>query len=417
MSGWSQWVLRMRSPATWCAICLLALGAQQLSAEPSSEHDDARIHERLLVLDTHLDTPHHFPRPGWDIGERHSYVTDLSQVDCPRMLDGGLDGGFWAIYTPQGPLTPEGYARARDYALHELVQIREVVARNSGRFSLAATASDARRIEQLGRLIVYQSMENAYPIGTDLSLLDTFHALGVRMLGPVHSAANQFADSATAPPKWHGLSPLGMQLVQRANQLGVVLDASHASDAAFDQMLQLSRTPIVLSHSGLKAILDHPRNIDDVRLRRLAASGGVLQVAAVSHFLVDTPAQPQLASIREEMNEKLRTYTAAQAAQLAIRAHRAMAEGPVRRAKFDDFMRSVLRAIQVAGVDHVGIGADWDGGAGLDGFEDVSDLPKVTAALRRAGYEEADIAKIMGGNVLRVLERTQQYAARQRNAN
>lgn len=398
----------MRS--AWLVIASQLMATGCALADAATPRATRELHERTLVLDTHLDTPYHFDRPGWDILDRHSYATDLSQVDYPRMRDGGLDGGFWVIYTPHGPLTPEGYVDARAHALRKVVQIREMLARHSDQFALALRAADARRLTAAGKRIVYISMENGYPLGTDLTLLDVFHALGVRLIGPVHSGANQLADSATASPQWQGLSPLGRRLVERANELGMVLDASHASDAAFDQMLELSKTPIVLSHSGLDTIVDHPRNIDDQRLRRLAASGGVIQMAAASDFLVRTPAVKQLESLQVELEAKLQFYTGAEAADLAARMRKVALHNRVPRASFDDFMRSLLHAIEIAGIDHVGIGADWDGGGGVAGLEDVADLPKITAALWQAGYSEHDIAKVMSGNILRVLDAAEGYA-------
>jgi membrane dipeptidase len=368
----------------------------------------------ILTLDTHLDTPYQSGRPGWSILDRHTYEDDLSQVDYPRMLEGGLDGGFWVIYTAQGPLTAQGYAAARDAALLRAVQIREMVAHNSDRFALALTAEDASRIVAAHKVVVYQSIENSYPLGRDLTLLDTFFKLGVRMIGPVHSQSNQFADSATSAAKWGGLSPLGRQLVERANELGIILDASHASDAAFDQMLSLSRTPVVLSHSGVRALLDHPRNIDDARLRRLAAAGGVVQVAAASDFIVRTEPDAAREALEAELEERLPTYTGAQAADLAARIRRIEAAHHIPRADFEGFVRQVLHAISVAGIDHVGIGADWDGGGGVTGFNDVADLPKLLKRLRQAGYSDADISKVMSGNILRVLGQVQEYATHAR---
>ena len=252
------------------------------------------VHEQLLTLDTHLDTPGNFA-PDWDIMQRHVYAEDLSQVDFPRMQQGGLDGGFWAIYTPQGPRTPEGNRSARSAALQTAVVIREMVARNHDQFELALRADDAAAIALRGKRVVYLSIENSYPLGQDISLLQDFYALGVRMLGPVHFLNNDLADSSTDPKgkEWNGLSPLGKQLVAEANRLGVVLDASHASDDVFDQLLALSKTPIMLTHSGCKAVFDHPRNLDDERLRKLAAAGGVIQINSLSDYLIASPPNPE----------------------------------------------------------------------------------------------------------------------------
>ncbi len=178
---------------TLVAIALLMAAPDAIGAEATA------IHQRILTLDSHLDTPMSFGRPGWNMMENHTYADDLSQVDYPRMVRGGLDGGFFAIYTGQGPRTPEGYAAARDAALKRAVEIREMVARNTGYFELATSADDAPRIVAARKRIVYQSMENAYPIGKDLTLLKTFRDLGVSMIGPVHFSNNDLADSATDP--------------------------------------------------------------------------------------------------------------------------------------------------------------------------------------------------------------------------
>jgi len=389
-------------------LLLALLPACAFAAQGPVTEGARELHDRLMVLDSHLDTPALFARPGWSILERHSAAEDQSQVDLPRMIEGGLDGGFWVIYTPQGPLSPEGYAAARDAALLRAVQIREMAARHADSFSLAVRAADAEAAVAEGKRVVFKSIENAYPLGEDTSLLSTFYTLGVRMVGPVHFANNQFADSSTDPsgPTWNGLSPLGRRLVAEANRLGMILDASHASDQVLDQLLELSAAPIILSHTGVKAIYDHPRNIDDDRLRALAARGGVIQINAFSAYMIDTPPNPQRADALRTLNDRYGPRNALSAEALSA-YHRERAEiearYPVPRATFEDFMAHLLHALEVAGVDHVGVGADWDGGGGLVGFEDVTALPQVTAGLLRAGYSDQDIAKIWGGNMMRVL--------------
>ncbi len=378
-------------------------GHAAAAIEPTAA--ERALHERLLTLDSHLDTPSNFGRAGWDIRERHSLRGDLTQVDLPRMEEGGLDGGFWVVYTPQGALNPEAYAAARDAALLRTMRIREMVAANRDCFELALDAGDARRIAAAGRRVVFLSLENSYPLGEDLSLLETFHRLGLRMAGPVHSRNNQFADSATEIPRWQGLSPLGRRWVEEMNRLGMVIDASHASDTAFDQLLELSRAPIVLSHTGPKAIFDFPRNLDDERIRRLAAQGGVIQLNSL--FLVPRTEDPAVLAILKR-RENIEQLGVAEQAALMADVQRLPSFEVSPGADFALFMKALLHLIEVAGVDHVGIGADWDGGGGVAGLEDVAALPKVTAALLRAGYSEADVAKIWSGNLLRVLEQVRQ---------
>jgi membrane dipeptidase len=391
--------------------------ARALAGSQASRAAHARtIHEQLLCLDSHLDTPLSFMRPGWDMMKRHSVDADFSQVDYPRMVEGGLDGGFFAIYTPQGPLTPEGMMAARDAALVRAAKIREMVARNSSHFELAFVPSDAPRIAANRKRIVFQSIENSYPLANDVTLLRSFYALGVRMAGPVHFANNQLGDSATDPKgkSWNGLSPMGHDFVALANELGIILDASHSSDDVFDQMLAQSKVPIILSHSGCRSVHDHPRNIDDDRLTKLAGAGGVIQINSFNAYLVTVP--PNAARDKEEaaIFASLRTLSmlspaeAAKAiANVATQMRAVNQKYPVPRATFDDYIAHMLHALKLVGPDHVGVGADWDGGGGVVGMEDCASNWKITARLLQEGYKVADLQKIWSGNVLRLMQTVQ----------
>jgi membrane dipeptidase len=393
---------------------LMPLAALALIAAPAAAQDnvgaaDRHLHEQMLVLDTHLDTPVVFEREGWDFTDWHNYAWDNSQVDIPRMEAGGLDGGFFVIYTAQKGLDPAAMNKARDDALMRAVAIQRVVAANPDKLGFATSAADAERVHKEGKRIVFQSIENSYPLGNDVSLLQYYYRLGVRMAGPVHSKNNQFADSTTDTPKWNGFSPLGRQWVAEMNRLGMIIDGSHSSDAVFDQMLELSKAPIVLSHSGPRAIFNHKRNIDDDRMRRLAKAGGVMFVNSV--FLVQHDNSEERDAIVDRQ-EQWGTLSAAERRKLLADKAALDAKRRYTTADFDLFMRSLLHSIAVMGVDHVGLGADWDGGGGVIGMEDVASLPKITARLRKEGLSEADIAKIMGGNLLRVLGQVERAAAK-----
>jgi membrane dipeptidase len=393
-------------PAFLAALTLgLAIPA---SAQQAVSPGDRELHERLLTLDTHLDTPSVFERPNWNFDEWHNVQWDNSQVDIPRMEQGGLDGGFFVIYTAQGPLTAEGFAAARNAALMRAVAIQRVVAANADKLAFATTAADADRLHREGRRIVYQSIENSYPLGTDLSLLGLFHRLGVRMASPVHNGSNQFSDSARGDPIHRGLSPLGRQWVSEMNRLGMVVDGSHASDAAIEQMIALSKTPLVLSHHGPDAIHDSPRNIPDALMRRLARAGGVMQMNTL--FLRQTTSADCRDAI-EAGQERWEVLTGAERQRLL--ADKAACPG-LEWANLDLFMRALLHAVRVMGVDHVGIGADWDGGGGLTDMPDISGLAAITARLRQAGFSEADIEKIWSGNVLRLMRQAEAQAAKAR---
>lgn len=395
------------------AVCLMfGLSASAANAAQAISEDAKRLHESALVLDTHLDTPANFSRPGWRIADSHEQDADLAQVDLPRMKTGGLDGGFWVIYTGQGTRDPAGNRDARDHALERMVAIHKMLAANAADFQLALTADDAERIAAEGKRVVFISMENASPLASDPTLLSAYHRLGLRMLGIVHVLNNDFGDSSTDAkgPEWGGLSPEGQALVKEANRLGIVLDVSHASDAVFDQVLELSQAPIVLSHTSADAIYDHPRNIDDTRIRKLAAKGGVIHVNAYGGYLIDVPKIPAREQALSALSEKYGSESRLGPEQIPFYLRERQAidrQYPVPRATLDDYMRHLLHILKVAGPEHVGIGADWDGGGGVVGLEDVSALPEITQRLRQAGYTEQDIRNIWGGNVLRVLRAVQ----------
>ena len=389
------------------------------SAAPPKVGARARaVHERVLTLDTHLDTPASLAIDGWSIAQEHDVHVDFTQVDVPRMVKGGLDGGFWAIYTPQGPLDRAGLDHARDFALLRGMAIREMAIADPRRFTLATRASEAAPIAATGRRVVFMSMENAYPLGVDTSLLRTFHAMGVRMVGFAHFLNNQFADSSTDPKgeRWGGLSPLGIQLLTEMNRLGIIADASHSSDKVLDDMLRLSKAPIILSHSGCKAVYDHPRNIDDDHLRALAAKGGVIQMNSYGTYLKAIKTSPERAAALKALAAERKPGPMSQAQRVAYLAKRAEIDRlypDSDRATFEDFRAQLLHALKVAGVDHVGIGMDWDGGGGVIGLEDVTGSPKITQALIDAGYSDSDIAKIWSGNVLRVMAEVEAVARRE----
>jgi membrane dipeptidase len=370
--------------------------------------NDAKNHDDMLTLDSHLDTPLVLDREGFDITNRHDWMQDYAQVDLPRMKEGGLDGGFWVIYTAQGPLTEEGYAKALAHARQRSLVIDDMFTKLSDDFALALQADEAARIASSGKRVVYKSIENAYPLGKNIDLLDEFYAAGVRMVGLVHSRNNQFADSSTdkAGQIWGGLSPLGKALIKRANKLGMIVDLSHAHDVALAQAIALSTTPIILSHSGAAHLYEHPRNVPDDLLKKLAQSGGVIQINSLSGYLRDLNTDPR------RLPEFIGLYRKYQNApggmrenhQAFIADRRALDEKyPPDYAELSDVMDHIFHALALMGPDHVGIGLDWDGGGGVNGLQDVSDLPKITDALRAADVSTQTIENIWSGNMLRLL--------------
>ncbi|MEL7042457.1 MAG: membrane dipeptidase [Pseudomonadota bacterium] len=376
----------------------------QSSTDPT---DPAALHDTLLTLDAHLDTPALFHRASYDFSARGSFADDRTNVDLPRLQEGQLDGGFWVIYTAPGPLNEAAYIAARTSAILRQMSIREMASKYAESVELAFAADDAERIHADGKIVVFQSMENAYPLGEDISLLEVFYVGGLRMLGLVHFESNQFADSSTDEPLHGGLSELGKELVREANRMGLIVDASHASDDALRDMMEVSSTPVILSHSGPDGVFEHARNVPDDLLIQLAESGGVVHVNAFGGYLEALEVSPERQaaldalnadfgmSIAEMSDEQLQAY---RMARMALDG-----EFPPPRSSFEKYLEHLFYTIDLVGIDHVGIGADWDGGGGVDGMAEVSDVPKITAALVEAGYSAEDIEKIWSGNVLRLL--------------
>ncbi len=390
-----------------CAYFPVASSAKTAATVPALTATET-VHQSIMVLDSHLDTPAYFHSAEYDFSKRGDFDVDGTHVDLPRMNEGGLDGGFWVIFTTQGPLDTASTNAARNIAILRQASIREFAAKYAADVELAFSAADAERINASGKKVVFQSMENSYPLASDLSLIETFYTGGLRMIAPVHFRNNQFADSATdVTPAFGGLSPLGEELVREANRLGLILDGSHASDDTVRDMLALSTTPIVLSHSGPKGVYDHPRNLPDDLLKAIAEDGGVIQVNAYGGYLEALTATPERLAAIAAIEAKFGTDTSKMdpATLAAFReARKAMDKAtPPPRSTFEKFMEHLLYTLKLVGPDHVGIGADWDGGGGVDGMKDVADLPKVTAALLEAGYTEQDLAKIWGANLLRVM--------------
>ena len=373
--------------------------------------DSAALHRRLFTLDTHIDTPTaSLLQPDWDFGARHDRAGDGSQCDLPRMEAGGIDALVFAIYSTQGARTPPGLTAAHDRAWRAFARTREVIQQHAAQCGLALTAADGPRLKAEGRRALYLSIENSYSLGRDAGHVGKFYDLGLRMLGLTHMLNNDVADSSTDPrgPEWGGLSPFGREVVAECNRLGIVLDASHGSDATLVELLRLSAAPVVLSHSGCRAVCDHPRNVGDDLLRALAARGGVIQINALPVAVVSVREDGRTAALTGLLLKLADTVlTPAALAGAAGDWHRLESAFPNPPATLDDYLRHIEHAVRVAGIDHVGIGCDFDGGGGVAGLGDVSEYPHLTAALHARGWSEADLGKLWGGNTLRVLAQAQ----------
>jgi membrane dipeptidase len=370
--------------------------------------DPAALHERLFTIDTHIDTPTgSLMRDGWDFAQAHEFAADGSQCDLPRMQAGGIDALVFAIFSTQGARTPAGYAASHDQALRVFARTHEVIGRNAAQCGLALTAADGPRLKAAGRRALYLGIENSYALGRDAGNVAKFHGLGMRLLGLTHILNNDLADSSTDPrgAEWGGLGPFGREVVAECNRLGVVFDASHASDEALRELLKISKTPVILSHSGCRAVCDHPRNIGDDLLRAVAAQGGVIQINALPIAVVPTIEDGRTAALAEmqlKLGDTVLTPTALAAA--GADWHRFETAFPNPPVTMDDYVRHIEHVVRVAGLDHVGIGCDFDGGGGFPGLNSVADYPGLTRELLARGWSEAALANLWGGSTLRLLQ-------------
>ncbi|RKQ70716.1 membrane dipeptidase [Litorimonas taeanensis] len=383
------------------ALLLLAVSASACVAE--STRTASEIHDQTLTLDTHIDIPLTYMT---EINPAE--LTDL-QVDLPKLAEGKLDSGFWIVYTPQGDLTDEGYAQASEIAETRIAAITALTQTHSNNFELAKTAADVRRIVAAGKHAVLVGMENAYPLGESIESIPFWAERGVRYVGLTHFGHNQFGDSSNPNsqrdqgPKWNGLSPLGQDLVRALNDNGIMVDVSHTGKATMMQAADLSRTPIIASHSGVKAVADTERNLDDEQLLKIKAVNGVAQMVALGAYVKLPTAEQKAArdALDKEFGDRS-SWDQAKRNLYVLRRAEITAMAP--EANVSDFVDHIDHAVKVAGIDHVGIASDFDGGGGVEGWRDASETENVTAELVRRGYSEGDIAKIWGENLLRVME-------------
>ena len=368
----------------------------------------AEVHDRILTLDTHVDTGRGFGTPALDPGG----PTD-AQVDLPKMREGGLDAAFFIVYVGQGELTEEGYAEARAEAENKYEGIRLMLENHPDQVSLAVTADEVEEIAATGRRVALIGMENAYPLGPSIEDVPMWHERGVRYMSITHFGNNQFGTSSNPDltagddPVDRGLTDLGRQLVAELNDYGIMIDISHVGKETGLEALRMSRAPVMGSHSGVQAVYAHPRNFDDEQLRAIRDNGGVAQMVAFRGYV--QAMDEGLSAARNELMVELGLDTpegrANASAETITEARARMAEIATQYpdVTISDFVDHIDHAVEVAGIDHVGIASDFDGGGGVGGWDDATTTPAVTAELMRRGYSEEDIAKIWGLNVLRVM--------------
>ncbi|MHC1736527.1 MAG: dipeptidase [Ignavibacteriaceae bacterium] len=374
-----------------------------------------RIHSEIITLDTHTDTPLRIQRGNFDIGKRNNPYRSGSKLDFPRMREGGLDAVYFALYVGQGKRDEAGNNKAvRDIArLYSLVD--SVLFVHSDKVSLARSYEDFVSIKKEGKLSVALGIENGYALGNDLSLLDQYYKWGVRYITLCHSKNNDLCDSSTDPDgeEHGGLSEFGKKVVAKMNDLGILIDISHVSDKTVLDVLEISKTPVFASHSCAAYFNNISRNINDNLIKKIAQKGGVVQVCFFSGYLKQIQANPVRDSLMKNLRKKYSDFQnlTDSVSRLAEKEwYEIDSKYPGNLASVSDIVDHIDHIVKITGIDHVGIGTDFDGGGGVQGAFDVSEMKNITRELLKRGYSEQDIKKIWGDNYLRVLKEAQIYS-------
>ena len=434
---WKGSVRMLASAAMLASIAGIA-GAQQ-PTDPTLEAKARAIHDRVIALDTHVDIdPKNFTTAHPNYTDRLS-----TQVNLPKMIEGGLDAVFFSIYVGQGPLTADGYQRAYEADMEKFAAVHRLAEELApDKIEIAYRADDVAKISAKGKKVALMGVENAYGIGTDLTNIKKFYDQGARYMSLAHNGHSQMSDSNTGERDgvwlYHGLSPLGKQAVAELNRVGIMIDISHPSKESMMQTLALTKAPIIASHSAVRALCNVSRNLDDEQLLALKKNGGVVQMVAFSGYVKLPPAasperQQALGALRTEFGLPapgggagaggaggagggggrggLQGLTPEKRAEYQRRMAQIDSQfPPPPRATVKDFVDHIDYAVKLIGIDHVGISSDFDGGGGVEGYNDATEAINVTRELVRRGYTEEQISKMWSGNLLRVMRAVERAA-------
>ena len=360
-----------------------------------------KLHFSSIVVDTHDDTTQRFLDGKFDIAERH----DDGSIDLPRMREGGLDAIFFSIWIPSKVTGTEAVNRA----VAQIEAVRQQVSAHPKELALATTAAEIRAAHKQGKIAALMGVEGGHMINSDLDVLRKFASLGVRYMTLTHSGNDEWADSSTDKRVHNGLTDFGKDVVREMNRLGVIVDISHVSDKTFYDALEISKAPVIASHSSCRALCDAPRNITDQMMKDLAAKGGVVQINYHVGFLSQEfrdaeKANPEInKAIGEEVQKRCGDNEACQLLEGDRLTRQNVEQGKLPRVDWTKIIEHIDHAARVAGADHVGLGSDFDGANMPYGMEDATKLPKITDALLKKGYSEGDVKKILGENTLRVM--------------
>ena len=413
-------------------MCIISCAEKTQLSENEIVEKARSIHEKTITLDTHNDIDVR------NFTDSVNYTQRLeTQVNLPKMEEGGLDVSWLIVYTGQDSLTDQGYSNARENAMAKFTAIHRLCDSIApSQIELALTSDDVRRIHAAGKKVAMIGVENAYPMGEDLSEFERYHQLGARYISLSHNGHSQFCDSHTGEEDdvwlYNGLSELGKSAVNEMNRLGMMLDISHLSKTSTDQLISLSKAPVIASHSSARALCDHSRNMDDESLQLLKENGGVVQTVALGAYINKEKSEARNAYMqevyrkvadslgvswyewdtfpslsKEEQSNFLEVYPKV----VKIANHSVENKpGVPPNVDVEDFVDHIDYMVSLIGIEHVGISSDFDGGGGIEGWSDASETFNITLELVKRGYTEQEIGMLWSGNLLRVLDEVQQVA-------
>jgi membrane dipeptidase len=402
----------MRRPLALLLSVACILGFAALVARPAPADAIAdrahKLHFSSIVLDTHDDTTQRFFSKNYDLGKRNPD----GSIDIPRMKEGGMNAIFFSIWIDGRIMGPPAIQKALD----QIDAVHENVAKYSNDLTFCRTAEDIRRAHAQGKIAVLIGVEGGHMIGNDIRVLRMFGDLGVRYMTLTHFYNDEWADASTAKPEHNGLTDYGKDIVREMNKQGIMVDISHVSDKTFYDALEISKAPLIASHSSCRALCNHVRDMSDDMIKALAAKGGVIQINYEKSFLDQAYKDASdkfsggVVAQMDAFKKKCGDDDECVEKMVADMGKQATADGILPHVSWEKIIQHIDHAVKLVGADHVGLGSDFDGASMPDGMEDATHLPQITEALMRKGYSDEDIRKILGGNILRVMEQVERVS-------
>jgi membrane dipeptidase len=367
-----------------------------------------RLHFSSLVLDTHDDTTQRFFSKNFDLGKRNPD----GHIDIPRMREGGMNAIFFSIWIDGRTMGPLAIQKALD----QIDAVQQNVKKYSNDLVAARTAEDVRRAHSQGKIAVLMGVEGGHMIGNDIRMVRIFSRLGVGYMTLSHFYNDEWADSSTDKPAHNGLTDYGKEIVREMNKQNILVDISHVSDKTFYDALEVSKAPLIASHSSCRAICNHPRDMTDDMIKALAAKGGVIQINYEKSFIDEAYRQASekvsggVVAVFDQLKKECGDEEECLGKKMQEMEQKAVAEGKLPHVTWEEIVEHIDHVVKLVGPDHVGLGSDFDGANMPEGMDDCTHLPKITEALMRKGYSDADIKKILGGNTLRVMEQAEKVS-------